>query len=114
MAKIARIVKDGRKMDYVATANVSNGDVVVVGKIIGVPHGNVAAGETVALDYTGTIEVPAKSDDTFNQGDIVFYDTSANQAIAAQANSEPIIGLVVQGKAGSTVGTIFVDLSVRD
>ena len=44
MPKVARILKDGNKMDYVATASVSNGDVVIVEDIVGVSHGDGRAG----------------------------------------------------------------------
>ena len=114
MAKVARILKDGKKMDYVATADVVNGDVVEVGSIIGVVHDTVLSGETCAMDYTGTIEIGATVADAFAQGEIIYFDPATDLALHTQTVAvEPILGVVVSGKAGAVAGTIEVDMSVR-
>jgi predicted RecA/RadA family phage recombinase len=113
MAKTARILKDGRKMDFVATADVSNGDVVPLTAAVVIPHADVVAGETCAGDYTGTIEIAGATPDAFTQGKICFYDVANKQALNSNTGSDPILGLVVTGKAGSVEGVIAVDIGVR-
>ncbi len=112
MAKTARILKDGRKMDYIATADVLNGDVVVMGGAIGITHGNVATGETCAMDYSGTIEIEGKAADVFTQGDLCYYDTVNKVALKENSGTDPLLGLVVAGKLGVS-GVISVDIGVK-
>ncbi len=113
MAKTARILKDGRKMDYVATATTANGDVVVVGDIVGVSHSDLTTDEVGAMDYTGTIEITGTTADVFVQGKICYFDTTNKVALAVNGGSDPILGVVTSGKLATVAGVISVDLGVR-
>lgn len=113
MAKIGRILKDGAKMDYVATGAVANGDVVVVGANIGLALGDAVLDDVIALDYSGTIEVTGTTADAFVQGQICYWDTTNEMALTANGGSDPILGMVLTSKASATAGVISVDLSRR-
>lgn len=111
MPKVARILKDGNKMDYVATAPVSNGDVVVVEDIVGVSHGNGEIGDIVAMDYTGTIEIAGTASTAFIQGSICYFNNTTKTATLT-VGTNLVLGVVVVGK-GATAGNIEVDMGVR-
>jgi predicted RecA/RadA family phage recombinase len=73
----------GKLFEYtVPTGNtVTNGQVVVMGAVLGVATGNAAAGETVVVQVDGVWSLPKLTTpgNVFAQGEIVYYDTTAKK-----------------------------------
>jgi predicted RecA/RadA family phage recombinase len=55
---IATFVQEGQAVDFVAAADVANGDVVVVGELVGIAQGAVAAGQAGSMSVTGVYDLP--------------------------------------------------------
>jgi len=53
----AQYIQDGKSIDYMPQANVSAGDVVVIGDLVAVAKLNIAAGQLGAIALEGVFEV---------------------------------------------------------
>jgi len=71
-------IQDGKTIDYTNGGSaISSGDVVVVGKIIGVAVGDIANGETGVLAIEGVFDLPKVDAAVIAQGKNVIWDASA-------------------------------------
>lgn len=74
-----RYVQPGGVSDHVATVDTASGDVVVMGKMIGVALNSAAIGQTVRVKTEGVFLVPKKPADVFAKGDFVLWDGAIKQ-----------------------------------
>ena len=84
-------VQAGNVIDYTAGANISAGDVVVIGNIIGVAINDIANGATGSVATRGVFTVPKVSGAVIAQGESLVWDVSAgkfddNQATMAEGD----------------------------
>ena len=73
----SRYVQPGQVLQHLATAAITVGDVVQIGKLIGVAQKTLAIGETGSVRIEGVFSVPKKAGDAFAQGDFVLFDPVA-------------------------------------
>ncbi len=101
----ARFVQRGDAIDHTPKTAVAAGDVVVIGKLVGVAKLDIAAGELGALALTGVYEVNKATGTAFEAGAEVGWDAAAKAAVSAAASGAVKIGHVVAdaGAAGTTV-----------
>ena len=75
----AQFVHDGNAVDYTPGADVSAGDVVVQGDLVGIAKLDITSGQLGALAVTGVFDV-AKGSAVFTAGQSVYWDATAEQA----------------------------------
>ena len=102
----ARYVQRGDAIDHTPAADVAAGDVVVIGKIVGVAKLDIKAGELGALALTGVYEV---ANTAFAAGAEVGWDAASKKAVAAGASGSAKFGHAV-ADADAADGAVFVRL----
>lgn len=103
-------VQRGDTLTLIAPADVSSGDVVEVGNIIGVANGDALTGEAVDVDTVGVFELPKVSALAIGAGAAVYYDdatglvnttssgnTKLGVAITAAANPSAAVKVRLNG-----------------
>lgn len=113
-------VSEGDVIQYTAGSDISAGDVVVVGNILGVALVNIATGATGSVAIRGRFTVPKVSAAVIAQGESLVWDVSAGAfddnaatpatgdvsgppavAAAAGANTETSIDVIFTGVPGT-------------
>ncbi len=105
MAEAVR-VSEGFYIDYTPTSNVSAGQVVVQGQLIGVAVTDIAANEKGALAVTGIFDFAKASGVNITAGAVVYWDDTNNVATTTSTGNV-LLGKAVHG-AGSTDTTVRV------
>ena len=86
-------IADGATVDWVATAAVESGDLVVIGNIVGVALDDIANGATGVVLISGVVKVPKQASLVVAQGDLLYCNetggeldkTAASQTLAGTA-----------------------------
>lgn len=81
-------VSKGLTMDYTATADITSGQVVLVGAMIGIAVSALASGETGALTVEGVFTVP-KSTGVVAQGAQVYWDNTNKNVTTTATDNTP-------------------------
>ena len=105
----ARYVQRGDAIDYTPMADVAAGDMVVLGKLVGVAKLDIKAGELGALALAGVYEVTKNSGVAFAAGMEVGWNPTDRKAVAAGAAGSVKIGHAV-ALTGASDPTAFVRL----
>ncbi|HQL75982.1 MAG TPA: DUF2190 family protein [Phycisphaerae bacterium] len=101
MAK-ARFIHDGNSIDYIPGADVTAGDVIVQGTLVGVAKLDIAANTLGALAVRGVFDV-AKAAVAFTPGAAVYWDADGN----------PVGGTAGTGAATTTrTGNTFMGFAL--
>lgn len=80
-------VANGEVLDTVVGADTASGDLVAVGKLVGVAQASAKNGETVAVALCGVFTVP-KASGAITQGAALYYDATAkNVTTTASGNT---------------------------
>lgn len=69
----------GKVMDYVAGSNITSGQVVVIGNILGVALADIASGDTGSVQIEGVFECPKVTGAVIAQGESLTWDVSAGK-----------------------------------
>ena len=101
-------VQPGEVMDHTATADITAGDVVVIGQRVGVALNDIANGDVGPVQVAGVFEVPKDTAVAFAQGDLVYWDDDAGNA--DDTNTNPLMGYAFDG-AAETGTTVLVKLN---
>jgi len=109
----ARYVQRGDAIDYTPTSDVHAGDVVQIGRLVGVAKLDIKAGELGALALSGVYEMKLKDGETVEAGEGVYFDAVAGKATktapgAGSATTFSVGVAVSHAEAGESV---FVRLS---
>lgn len=107
---MATFVTEGNSIDYTPGADVTAGDVVVQGGLVGIAKLDIAAGTLGALAVAGVFDVPKAGGGgvTFAAGAPVYWDDANNLAVATDgAGVNELMGKAVlaAADADSTVRT---------
>jgi predicted RecA/RadA family phage recombinase len=70
-------VSEGAVVQYTAGADISSGDVVVMGDVLGVALADIANGSTGSVAIKGCFRLPKVSAAVIAQGETLVYDSSA-------------------------------------
>ena len=89
----ARYVQRGESIDYIPEKPVSAGDIVKLGKLVGVAKLDIAVGELGALALVGVYEIET--------GGVVSVDPETGKACAASAAGAVKFGHAVNAAAAS-------------
>jgi predicted RecA/RadA family phage recombinase len=96
----ARFYQDGKTIDYTPTADLAAGDVVVLGKIIGIAQTDVPANTLAGLDIEGVFEFVKKANDVVTAGALIYWD--ADNKVATVTSGDTIVGIAVEASAATT------------
>jgi len=102
----ARYIQRGDSADFTPAADVSAGDILTQGKMVGVAKLDIKAGELGALALTGVYEV-VKGDGSFEPGDEVGWDKTNEKAVVATTAGCVKIGHAI---APAAAGDAFVNV----
>ena len=108
----AQFIHDGKAIDYTPGADVSAGDVVVQGELVGIAKLDIASGVLGALAVTGVLDLPkASGDGGIAAGAEVYWDEAEQVAKTdAEAGANKKLGKAVAA-AADTDTTVRVRLS---
>lgn len=104
----ARYVQRGESIDFIPEVAVAAGDIVKLGKIVGIAKLDIKPGELGALATVGVYEI-ATGGATINVGDIVSVDPTTGKVCAEGAEGAIKFGHAVS-KAGPSEVTVHVRL----
>lgn len=103
-------VSAGEMIDYTPGSAVAAGQVVVQGHLVGIATRPIAAGALGALAVTGVFDVAKGAGTIFAAGARVFWDDTANLAVATSgAGANEYLGMAVAA-AGAGETTVRVRL----
>ena len=103
-------IQPGDTLTVVAPANVSSGDLVVVGSIVGVAAFDALSGADVEVATVGVYTLPKATADVVAQGALLYWDSVAsNLTVTPGTDSKPLVG-VAAAAAGNGVTTVPVRL----
>jgi predicted RecA/RadA family phage recombinase len=104
-------VSNGKTIPYTPSGDdVASGQAILVGDILGVAVADIADGEEGELALEGVFNVPKKSTDTFDAGQIVFWDAATNGGeLTETASTHKPVG-VCMAAAGNPSATVPLKL----
>ncbi len=112
-AMTATYIHEGNSIDYTPAADVSAGDVIVQGELVGVAKLNIKAGTLGALAVVGVFDFPKATgaSTAIAEGIDVYWDDTANEATADSATgANKRVGRSVAA-AGDSDTTVRVRMS---
>ena len=99
----AQYVQRGEAIDYIngTEATIEYGDVVIIGRHIGVAAADILPGETGVLVVTGVFELPKKASEVLAVGDNVTFDATngISKATDTTVGDSGAVGTDVHGYA---------------
>ena len=110
---MAQYVQEGDYIDYTPGSDVSAGDVIVQGDLVGIAKGDIAANKLGALAVEGVFDVAKASGGgvTFSAGALVYWDDTNDLAVATDgAGANKLLGKAVAAAADADA-TVRVRLS---
>ncbi len=117
MAVKAVHVQNGAHINYLnsGVTTLTYGDVVVIGKRIGVVAADIAAGLNGVVHLDGVWTLPAVTDAAFSVGDQLFWDAQ-NEVMTKVAAGNAVAGICVLAKlqATATANVLFAPVSEAD
>jgi predicted RecA/RadA family phage recombinase len=94
----AKYDKIADRINYTPGTDVSSGDIVSVGGLIGVATADIASGDVGDLAIVGQFEIDLASGQTFSAGDAVYVDASSE----AHASTGSFFGWAVEDSDSDT------------
>ncbi|MDO5566079.1 MAG: DUF2190 family protein [Planctomycetia bacterium] len=85
----AQFIHDGAVIDYTPTVDISAGDIIVVGTLVGVTRLDLPAGVNGSLWLTGVYDI-AKATEAFGQGDMVYWNRTLGRAQSVATGNIPL------------------------
>ena len=104
----ARYIQRGESIDYTPAADVAAGDIVKLGKLIGVAKLDIKPGELGALALVGVYEI-LSGGLVFAVGDVVSVDPTTGKAVSAGTSGAIKFGHAVT-EASASETTVAVRL----
>jgi predicted RecA/RadA family phage recombinase len=99
-------VQEGKTITVTAPANVTSGQLVVTGSIVGVAAFDAVSGAEVEVTVEGVFELPKVATDAIAQGDKLYWDSGqAKLTKTAGTGSKPMVGVATVA-AGNGVATV--------
>jgi predicted RecA/RadA family phage recombinase len=80
-------VCDGHTIDHTPTVDVASGATALIGKLVGVALGSVAANSEGTFVTTGVFELPKVSVDDIGQGALVYLKSDNTMTTTASGNT---------------------------
>lgn len=105
---MAKFIHNGAAIDYTPTADVTAGDVVVVGDVVGVAARDIPANSLGSISVEGVFEFSKASSLVVAAGDRVYYNAGSGNA--TKTNTDKALGYAVAAAAnGATAVAVMID-----
>lgn len=91
---------NSRPVQVILTGTVSSGDVVILGKIIGIAQADGVSGGKITLDTDGIYRLAAINGTAFVLGDLLYWDGSE---LTLLAPGNTFIGVCMRAKGSSVI-----------
>lgn len=113
-------VNAGKTLNYTAGAEITSGQVVVVGNLLTVAAVSLAIGETGTLATEGVFDLPKVDAAVIGQGQMLTWDVSAldgagafddDQAVPANGDITGPCAVAMESRGATVGGTIRVKLT---
>ena len=112
MTREATKTQEGVTLDYTASgSDISAGEVVVIGDVIGVAVADIDDGDEGALFVEGVFQITAEAGTAWSVGDQLYWD-DANSEFTKTASTHNKAGIAAASK-GSAATTGYVKLNVN-
>ena len=102
---MATLIQDGDVMDYTPNADITAGDIEVVGELVGVAKTDIGSGDLGSLALGGIYELADADVDgsatDYSQGDQVFLSTGEYFGVAVADGSGTTVEARLQQTRGS-------------
>lgn len=93
-------IQEGKALDYTPSgADVSSGDLIIMGVIAGIAKTDIADGKTGAVHISGVFSI-AKASGAVTQGAKLYWD-STNSNLTTTATSNTLVGVAAEAAASS-------------
>lgn len=93
-------IQAGNSITITAAADISSGDIVKVGSLLGVACGDIANGATGEISLVGVYELTKKTTDDVSAGDKLYYDAD-NARLTLDAFGNTFMGIAIVAADGS-------------
>lgn len=104
-----KYVQPGEVMDYTAAGNIASGDVVLIGKRIGVALKDIAIGTVGSVQVSGVFELNKLSTDVVAAGDELYWD-AGNSRLTLTDTANTLAGYAF-APAGNGVTAVKIKLN---
>lgn len=104
-----KYIMSGEVIDYVAGADISSGQVVLIGDRIGVSLTTIANGATGAVRVLGVFTIAKLSTDVVAAGDLLYWD-AGNSRLTTTASTHKLAGYAFKA-AGNGVTTVEISIN---
>lgn len=94
----AVFVQEGNALDYLATADVVAGEVVVQGDLIGITTRDIPAGRSGAIVVEGVFDLVKQAGLAITAGQVVYWDVPNRQTLVS-APGNVLLGKAVRAAA---------------
>lgn len=105
----SKFIMSGDVLDYPAAAAISNGQVVLIGKRIGVALTAIAIGAIGAVQVKGVFTIAKLGTDAVAQGDLLYWDNT-NFRLTTTVGTNTLAGFAFKA-AGAGVTTVEVSIN---
>lgn len=96
---VATYRSEGFSIDYTPTSNVTAGDIVDLGQMVGIAAHDIPANVKGSLQTRGVYDVTKFTGEAIAQFALVYYDQGTNTATGTVGYSEAIMGIAVTAAA---------------
>lgn len=93
-------IQPGEVLDHVAAAAITSGQVVLMGKRVGIALGKAAIGETVAVQVKGVFNATKVTADVVAQGALLYWDATASK-FTTTVGTNTLAGYAAAAASGS-------------
>jgi len=104
-----KYIMSGDVIDYIAGSTISSGQVLLIGKRIGVALSSIANGATGAAQVRGIFTIAKLSTDVVAQGDLLYWD-NGNSRLTTTVGSNTLVGYATKA-AGNGVTTVEISIN---
>lgn len=101
---MATMKSDGGTIDFVPTANVTSGDVVKIGSIIGIANRDIPANTLGSVAIEGVVEMPKAAATVFAAGAAVYWSTASS--LCTTSTSDTLAGFAVAAPATNATSVV--------
>jgi len=102
-------IQEGDVLDHIAAAAIASGDVILIGKRIGVAVTDIALGDTGALAVEGVFDLPKVTTQAPAQGVLLYWDDTA-KLITTIATANTLSGYAA---APAVNGDLTVQININ-
>lgn len=105
----AEFKREGEVVQHVAATDITVGDTVVMGNIVGVAIVDIATGDTGSVRIAGVFEFPKTSANVMTQGLKVYWNSTLSE-VTTTATANTLMG-IVDTPAGA--GVVLVEVLIN-